>query len=174
MLRSRLLLAPALLLAACEAPDPLRVLKVTGVETYWAVDSSVRSNNYIAPVVRLHVTNQSDRTLELVEAKAAFFRQGEKDQWGGAWQRLPHALKRAQTVLVVLKSDGHYYSEGTPESMFRHEQFRDARAELALRVGSSDFIHFDSYQIERRIGSREAQLDSAPTSDAEPVAPASR
>jgi hypothetical protein len=40
---------------------------------------------------------------------------------------------------VVLKSDSRYYLTGTPESMFRHELFKDAHVEFFAKVGSSDW-----------------------------------
>jgi hypothetical protein len=61
--------------------------------------------------------------------------------------------------LIALKSDGRYYSTGPPASMFAHELFKDADAEIFARVGSSSWTSLHRVKVERRIGSREVPPD---------------
>ena len=60
-------------------------------------------------------------------------------------------------MLVLLKSDARYSSPVEPEAMFTHEQFKDARVEVFLRVGSSPWTRFGDVDVDRRIGAREVQ-----------------
>lgn len=148
----------ALVAAACVAPDPRAVLEIEDVETYWAVDKAAGERVYIAPVVRLTVRNKGPEELRTVQASANFRRKGEEQlEWGGAWEDVTPAgrpLAPGGTRLVVLKSDGRYYSSGDPRAFFEHAQFKDARAQVWLRVGNSRWVLFDEPDIERRIGTR--------------------
>lgn len=152
------LLLTATLLTACASPDPKQELEVQRVETYWAVDAAVGDRQYIAPVLRFELRNKGREPLRSVQASAAFRQKGEEQKdWGSAWEQLVPAkksLEPGQRVLVVLKSDGRYYSTGAPESFFQHELFRDARVTLFLRVGSSAWVKFAEEDVERRIGTR--------------------
>ena len=130
-------------LAACRPPDPKSVLQVSGVETYWAIDSAQGERQYIAPVVRLQVQNTGGKPLRTVEAQATFRRKGEDAIWSSAWSRVTGLqgapLPPGGTSLVVLEpeGEGRYFSTGAPEGMFQHAQFRDAAVEVFLRIGSS-------------------------------------
>jgi hypothetical protein len=122
----------------------------------------VGDTQYIAPVVRLRLRNRSAEAQQAVRVRARFERKGLPGQdWGSAdwwsWGALHRALKPGESVVVVLKSDGRYYSTGTPDSMFRHEAFRDAHAEFFAAVGSSDWMKLGEADVERRIGSREVE-----------------
>jgi hypothetical protein len=148
---------------ACRAPDPRKELAVRDVETYWVVDAPVGEKRYLAPAVRFSLQNKGDKAHRSIEVLAKFLREGESEQWGGDWRRVAPAgkpLEPGQSTVVVMRSDGRYYSEGTPESMFQHELFKDARVEVFLRVGSSDWTRFADQPVERRIGSRAAQADA--------------
>jgi hypothetical protein len=67
---------------------------------------------------------------------------------------LGQPLAPGQTVLVLLKSDARYSSPVEPEAMFTHQQFKDARVEIFLRVGSSPWTRFGEADVERRIGAK--------------------
>jgi hypothetical protein len=161
----------ALAAAACSKPDPQAILALSDLETYWAVDAAVGDTQYIAPVVRLHLTNRSPEPQPAVRMRARFERKGLPGQdWGSAdwwsWGALHRPMKPGETLVVVLKSDGRYYSTGTPESMFGHTLFQDARAEFFAAVGSSDWVKLGEVAVERRIGSREVEglVGKAPAS----------
>lgn len=159
---ARLLLAPPLILAAasvsCRAPDPRKELALEGLETYWAIARSAADTHYLAPVVRFELRATGPSPLRSVQASATFRRKGEESRdWGSAFQQVVVSRKPlapGQKVLVLLISDTHYYTSGPPEGIFDHELFKDARAEVFLRVGASGFVKFGSAEVERRIGSK--------------------
>lgn len=138
---------------------------MTDLEAYWAVDNPSGDTRFIAPATRFHVTNKGAEPLRSVQATATFRRKGEAETWGSDWQQVSASAKPlapGQTVLVVLKSDARYSSPVEPEAMFTHQQFKDARVEVFLRVGSSPWTRFGEMDVERRIGAREIQAAAPP------------
>jgi len=147
--------------SACRAPEPKAELELTDVETYWVIDSALGTTEYIAPAVRFRLRNKGTRPWPGIQATATFRRKGEEGQtWGLDWRQITSSarpLAPGQDTLVVLKSDGRYYSTGTPESMFQHHLFKDAKVEVFLRIGASSWVKFAETDIERRIGSKAVQ-----------------
>lgn len=156
-------LAVAAPLVACRSPDPQSVMEVSDKETYWAIDTAQGERQFIAPVVRFTAHNRGDKPLRTLEAQATFRRKGEDVIWSSSWSRVTGPagapLAPGATSLVVLKpeGEGRYFTNGPPESMFTHPQFRDATVDVFLRIGSSSWTKFFTADIERRIGSRSVQ-----------------
>lgn len=172
----RLSLAAALSASAlsCQSPDPQALLEVTDLESYWAIDPASGDTRFIAPAVRFHVRNKGPEPLRSVQATATFRRKGETESWGSDWQQISASarpLAPGQTELVLLKSDARYSSPVEPEAMFTHQQFKDARVEVFLRVGSSPWTRFGETDVERRIGAREIQAAVPPPSPGAPALP---
>jgi hypothetical protein len=164
----------ALLLASCRAPDPTRVVKVDDVETHWAVDHSQEGTQYIAPVIRFRLTNISPEPQGSIDVTATFRRKGEAATWGGDFRQVSTRRKPlgpGQSEVLVLKSDTRYYSNGPPEGMFTHKDFKDATVELFVRVGASRWTKFgELVDVERRMGARSVQ-DTLPSPSPSPVVP---
>lgn len=160
-----LLLVVALLSVSCRAPEPRAELDLSGLETYWVVDSAVGTTQYIAPAIRFHVRNKGAKTWSRIQATATFRRKGEEAQtWGQDWQEVTgpgKSLAPGQDIVVVLKSDCRYFSAGAPETMFQHSLFKDAKAEVFLKIGPSPWTRFANADVERRIGSK-TLLGAAP------------
>jgi hypothetical protein len=144
--------------AGCATPDPRELLELEGLETYWAIDASAGNTQYLAPVARFHLKNRGPEPLKHVQATATFKRRGDEGKaWGSDFLQVTAAGKQlapGQRVLVVLKSDARYASAGSPESMFSHQLFKDARVEVFLRVGASSWAKLAEAEVERRIGTR--------------------
>jgi hypothetical protein len=149
---------------ACRSPDPQAELAIADLEAYWAVETPVGETQYIAPVVRIQVRNKGQAAHRSVQATATFRRRGEDQTWSSAWQVISpqngKPLAPGESRLVVLKpeGEGRYHSTGPPESMFQHPLFKDAQAEVFLRVGSSAWTKFATVPVERRIGPRAAAI----------------
>jgi hypothetical protein len=150
-------------MAACRPPDPRAELELVDVETYWIVDAPVGDTQYIAPAVRVTVRNKGNKPRRSIEVRAGFHLKGELENWGqGDSQRVTPAgrdLAPGQSATVVLRNDTRYKSPGPPDSMFKHELFRDTIVQLFLRVGSSGWVKFTEVPVERRIGSHAAKAD---------------
>jgi len=160
-----LALALACTVAGCRTHDPKQELEVAGIETYWVLDSPRGDTQYMAPAVRFRVHNKSPEPILSIQATATFRRVGEEENWGSAWEQVTPAkkpLEPGKDLVVVLRSDGHYTSRGPADSMFAHPQFKDARAEVFLRVGSSGWVKMAESPIERRVGSKAVEPLVAP------------
>lgn len=148
-------------MAGCRTHDPKQELEVADVETYWVVDSPKGATQYISPAVRFRLRNKTPEALPAIQATANFKRIGETEGWGSAWEQVTQAgkpLAPGKDTLVVLRSDGRYTSTtDDPESMFKHELFKDARTEVFVRVGSSNWVRMADATIDRRIGARGAR-----------------
>ncbi len=156
--RRGLAAASLVVLAACSTPDPQQALTLNLVESYWAIDSTVGTMHFIAPVVRLELTNKTAKPLHGVLLTAAFRRKGEENkEWGSAWERgtpQGQALAPGQKVVITLKSDGRYQSTGAPAQMFEHALFKDAHVDVFVRLGRKNWVKMVSADVGRRIGSR--------------------
>ncbi len=165
----------ALVLAACQSPDPVKIVKISDVETHWAVDNSQVGTQYIAPVVRFQLTNVSAEPQGSIEVTATFRRKGETATWGGDFRQVStrrDPLGPGHSTALVLKSDTRYYSNGPPEGMFTHAEFKDTTVELFVRVGSSRWTKFsEMLDVERRMGARSVQ-DTLPSPAPPAAAPA--
>jgi len=157
-------LALSALLAACRSPDPRSVVEVSDTETYWAIDNAQGERQFIAPVVRFNVHDKGDKPLRTLEAQATFRRKGEDVIWSSAWTKVtgpsgaPLAPGAGSLVVLKPEGEGRYFTNGPPESMFTHPQFRDATVDVFLRVGSSPWTKSFSADVERRIGTRRVQV----------------
>jgi len=159
------LVLATLALCGCRSHDPEAELEVRGVETYWIVDSPRAGENYIAPAVRFRLRNRSAEELGSVQARARFPGTADEDPWGSiqeqvsTWQK---PLRPGQDVLVVVRSVGRYHASADPEDMLRSEGFRDPRAEVYVRIGSSNWALLAEVPVERRIGAPEVEDLLAP------------
>lgn len=157
----------ALGVVACKAPDPLSVVELQDLDTFWAVESSSAEQTYIAPVARFRLRNKTSADQPFLRAMATFHRKGEETvPWGTDFKFVTspgHALTPGGGLDVELKSDGRYHSPGVPEGMFNHALFKDASIEIFVRVGSSQWAKIADAPIERRIGSKTARSTETPT-----------
>jgi hypothetical protein len=152
-------------------------VKISDVETHWAVDNSQVGTQYIAPVVRLKLTNLSAEPQGSIDITATFRRSGDSATWGGDFRQVStrrEPLGPGQSADLVLKSDTRYYSNGPTDGMFTHAEFKDTNVQLFVRVGRSKWTKFSELiDVERRIGAKSVQdeLPSAAASAAPAVSP---
>ncbi len=144
-----------LALLACRRHEPARELAVSGVETYWIVDSPRQGENYIAPVVRFRLKNVGGQTLGSVQARARFPAAGQEEPWGSIQEQVStwrQPLEAGRDRLVTVRSAGRYHSAADPEDMLRSPGFADPRVEVYVRIGGSEWALLAQAEVERRIG----------------------
>jgi hypothetical protein len=178
----RLGLVASLALAAlsCRTPEPRALLDISEVDAYWAVEPTMGGEQYIAPALKFRLHNRSDTQQHSVQAMSVFRRKGEENlTWGSAFEQVVSRkapLEAGQSILVTLKSDARYHSQGQIAGMFTHAQFRDALVEYFIRVGSSGWVSFGQAPVERRVGARSVAAQSGilpPSSESPSPAPPS-
>lgn len=162
----------ALALSACgAAPDPTEILEASDLDAYWGVEATSGNESYIAPLARVRLSNKSARDLTFVRAMATFRLAGSEDAWGSDFKFVTSGgkpLRAGETIALEFKSEARYHSPVAPQEMFGHEQFKDARVEIYVRVASSPWKELTKGPVARRIGSRTAQDSTAPTPVAVP------
>jgi hypothetical protein len=155
-------LAALVLLAgtACRNHDPAKELSVSGIETYWIVDSPQQGQNYIAPAVRFRLKNVGSETLGSIQARARFPGPDQEEPWGSIQEQVStwsRPLAPGQEVVVTVRSAGRYHAAAEPEDMLRSPAFKDPRVEVFVRIGSSNWAVLAEAPVERRIGAPEVR-----------------
>jgi hypothetical protein len=143
------------LLAACRSHDPAKELSLSGIETYWIVDSPQQGQNYVAPVVRFRLKNVGRETLGSVQARARFPAPGQDEVWGSIQEQVStwsRPIEPGREVVVTVRSAGRYHSSADPEDILRSPAFKDPRVEVFVRIGSSTWALLAEAPVTRRIG----------------------
>jgi hypothetical protein len=146
--------------AGCSSHDSEKELAVSGVETYWIVDSPQQGQNYISPAVRFRLKNVSSRTIGSIQARARFPSPDQREAWGSiqeqvsTWSR-PFGPGKETTVTV--RSAGRYHAAADPQDMLRSPAFKDPRVEVYVRIGASNWAKMAEATVARRIGAPESQ-----------------
>jgi len=150
--------AAVLLLSACQRHDPAKELTLSGLETYWIVDSPQQGQNFVAPAVRFRLKNVSPGTLGSVQARARFPAPDQDEVWGSIQEQVStwsRPLERGRERVVTVRSAGRYHSAADPEDILRSPGFKDPRVEVYLRIGSSNWAMLAEAPVARRIGAPE-------------------
>jgi hypothetical protein len=150
-------LAGLVLLAgsACRSHDPSKELSVSGVETYWVVDSPQQGQNFVAPTVRFRLKNVSPQTLGSVQARARFPAPDQREAWGSIQEQVStwsRPLDPGKEVVVTVRSAGRYHAPADPADILRSPAFKDPRVEVFVRIGSSNWAMLAEAPVVRRIG----------------------
>ena len=155
-LRGALLATLALLAGtACRSHDPAKELSVSGVETYWVVDSPQQGQNFVAPAVRFRLKNVGPETLGSVQARARFPALDQREAWGSIQEQVStwsRPLEAGKEAVVTVRSAGRYHAPADPEDILKSPAFRDPRVEVFVRIGSSNWAMLAEATVTRRIG----------------------
>ncbi|HEX9188215.1 MAG TPA: hypothetical protein VGB87_14140 [Vicinamibacteria bacterium] len=147
--------AASLVLCACKGHDPARELALSGLETYWIVDSPQQGQNFVAPAVRFRLKNVGPETLGSVQARARFPAPDQDEVWGSIQEQVStwsRPLEAGREVVVTVRSAGRYTAPADPEDMLRSPAFKDPRVEVYVRIGSSRWAMLAEGLVTRRIG----------------------
>jgi hypothetical protein len=147
--------ALALVATACQRHDAAKDLAVSGVETFWIVDSPRQGQNFVAPAVRFRLKNVSPGTLGSIQARARFPSPDQDETWGSIQEQVStwsRPLDPGQERLVTVRSAGRYHAPADPEEILRSTAFKDPRVEVFVRIGSSSWAMLAEAPVSRRIG----------------------
>jgi hypothetical protein len=132
-------------------------LQLTDFVAYWAVRGKDREqNNYIHPVVRFRIKNESGKPAGYIQAMAVFKRESLPDEsWGNAFlysvSDEPIA-PGAESDLLTLRADTNFISKDAPEEMFENEKWENVSVEIFLRVGPSHWRPALTAEVPKHIG----------------------
>jgi hypothetical protein len=146
--------------AGCSRHDPAKELAVSGVETYWIVDSPQQGQNYVAPAVRFHLKNVSSHTIGSVQARARFPAPDQREAWGSIQEQVStwsRPLEAGKEAIVTVRSAGRYHAAADPQDILRSPAFKDPKVEVYVRIGASNWAKIAEATVERRIGAPETQ-----------------
>jgi len=152
---SRAALTALVVCAACKSHDAAKELAVSGVETYWIVDSPQQGQNFVAPAVRFRLKNVGRETLGSVQARARFPAPDQNEFWGSIQEQVStwrKPLEPGREAVVTVRSAGRYHAPADPEDILRSPSFKDPRVEVFVRIGSSSWALLAEAPVERRIG----------------------
>jgi hypothetical protein len=140
---------------ACQSHDPAKELALSGIETYWIVDSPQQGQNFVAPAVRFRLKNIGPATIGSVQARARFPAPDQDEVWGSIQEQVStrsRPLERGREVVVTVRSAGRYHSAADPEDILRAPGFKDPKVEVYVRIGSSNWAMLAEAPVARRIG----------------------
>ena len=144
-----------LLVTACRSHDPATELALSGIETYWIVDSPRQGQNFVAPVVRFRLKNVSAGILGSIQARARFPAPDQDEVWGSIQEQVStwsRPLEAGKEAVVTVRSAGRYHAPADPEEILRSPAFKDPRVEIFVRIGSSNWAMLAEAPVSRRIG----------------------
>jgi hypothetical protein len=147
--------ALALLTTACQGHDASKELAISGVETFWIVDSPQQGQNFVAPAVRFRLKNVSPRTLGSIQARARFPAPDQDETWGSIQEQVStwsRPLDPGRDAVVTVRSAGRYHASADPEEILHSPAFKDPRVEVFVRIGSSNWAMLAEAPVSRRIG----------------------
>jgi hypothetical protein len=145
----------ALSATACQRHDAAKELALSGVETFWIVDSPQQGQNFVAPAVRFRLKNVSPRTIGSIQARARFPAPDQDETWGSIQEQVStwsRPLEPGKDAVVTVRSAGRYHSQADPEAILHSPAFKDPRVEVFVRIGSSNWEMLAEAPVSRRIG----------------------
>jgi hypothetical protein len=145
----------ALFATACQRHDAATELAISGVETFWIVDSPQQGQNFIAPAVRFRLKNVSPGTIGSVQARARFPSADQDETWGSIQEQVStwsQPLEPGKEAVVTVRSAGRYHASTDPEEILRSPAFKDPRVQVFVRIGSSNWAMLAEAPVSRRIG----------------------
>jgi len=164
----------ALSCADSEAERQVAAMTLDEVAAYWAVrGQDAEKNNYIHPVVRFRVVNDTNGPVGYVQAMAVFKRdQFPEESWGTAfaYSISEEPLEAgAQSDVITMRCDSNFISKDAPEEMFANEKWEEIGVEIFLRVGPSSWHLTQAMGMPKQIGAPGLEKFLEPEDDQAPV-----
>jgi len=149
---------PLVLFMLCAAAcgprvDLAKALAPESVVTGWVDGGTVGGNNKIVPAVTFRLKNVSNETLGSVQVNAVFRRVNDAGEWCAAY--LPNVASTmppcAQTDPRQAAGPQGYTGTDDRRDMLRNSHFVDAKAELFIKSGSSNWTRIGEYPVARQL-----------------------
>jgi hypothetical protein len=154
MIKRMLLVLPLLLATACgPAIDLAKAVAPESVTTGWADGGIVAGKQKIVPVVSFRLKNVSDRKLQAVQVNAVFRRVNDPGEWSSGF--LPDAARElppgAETPPRTVAGQQGYTGTDDRDELLKNSRFVDAKADLFVKSGSSNWTRIGEFPIARQL-----------------------
>jgi hypothetical protein len=141
--------------AACSPPvDLTKGLGVEIVDSGWLDAGVTNGQNKLVPSVTFTLKNLSAQKLYALQAQALFRRVTENDEWGngfvivGSKELSPDETTGAITIKSQL---GYTGSDQSRTDMLQNSHFVDAKVDLLVKYGASQWVKIGTYPITRQL-----------------------
>jgi hypothetical protein len=133
--------------------DLAKAVAPESVTTGWADGGAVAGKNKIVPAASFRLKNVSDQKLGPLQVNAVFRRVNDPAEWSAGYlanaaSELPPGGETS--TLTILGPQG-YTGTDDREAMLRNPQFVDAKVELYVKSGSSNWTRIGEYPIAREL-----------------------
>jgi hypothetical protein len=140
--------------AACgPRVDLARAVTPESVVTGWANGGTVAGRNKIVPAVSFRLKNVSDQNLPAVQVNAVFRRVNDPGEWSSGF--LPDVAKEFQagseTDSRIVAGQQGYTGTDDRDALLRNSHFVDAKAELFVKSGSSNWTRIGEFPVARQL-----------------------
>jgi len=141
--------------AACGPNIDLKAsLQVADVSTGWADLGVVNGQNKMVPSITFTLKNVGSQPITTLQANVIFRRVGEDEEWGAGFLKITGsdglaagASSKTQTVNSTLG----YTSSETRAQMMANKQWVDARVQVFVKYGSTQWTLLGEFPVERRL-----------------------
>lgn len=134
--------------------DLTQKLEIVDVHTGWDDMGVVDGQNKIVPSISFKFKNNSDQTLNTLQANVLFKRVGEETEWGSGFVRVSGAegLPPGQTSNAQKVSCPKGYTGTQPRAeIMASTLFIDARVILFAKYGSTGWQRVGEFTVDRRL-----------------------
>jgi hypothetical protein len=150
----RIVMAGVLACAACgPRVDLSTAVAAQSVITGWADGGTVAGKNKIVPAVSFRLKNVSGESLGAVQVNAVFRRVNDPGEWSSGF--LPNLAKEippgTETESRTVAGQQGYTGTDDRDEMLHNSQFVDAKAELFVKSGSSNWTRLGEYPVTRQL-----------------------
>jgi hypothetical protein len=142
---------------ACGGPavDLTKGLQILDVSTGWFDAGLVNGQNKLVPTISFKLKNVSDQKLTVLQVNVLFKRINDPAEWGNGFLTVVGSsglAPGAATETLTIKSDkGYTGSDQTRQEMLKNVHFVDAKAEVAAKYASTQWVRLGDFPITRQL-----------------------
>jgi hypothetical protein len=133
--------------------DLAKAVVAESVTTGWTDAGVVAGKNKIVPAVSFRLKNASDRTLDSLQVNAVFRRVNAPVEWSSGY--LANAARElppgGETGTLTIMGQQGYTGTDDRDALLRNSQFVDAKVELYVKSGPSNWTRVGEYPIARQL-----------------------
>jgi len=155
-----LVLVPLMALACRQAVDVQEALELSDVSSGWFDAGIVNGQNKIVPSVSFRLRQRTDTGLDRVSLNVIFRHPpapggDTEDEWDEVYIQYA-TFENGQTPMLVVRAEKGYTGE-QPQSrldLLHHSLFRDVRARVFAKHGSTQWAELGVIDVERQLLTR--------------------